>query len=361
MKLQRIFVEQVRNLDQVTIEPSDRFNLFYGENASGKTSFLEALHLLAYARSFRSHHLSRVIQYQAPSMAVAGKIINPDKNIISVGIEQRAGRIHMRAAGNALKKTSELARFLPLVIIHQESQQLFSQGPKFRRKFLDWGLFHVEQSFLPAWRRYQRALKQRNACLQKKSGQTACSAWDQELIASASTINQLRVDYCQEFLRLLNHCATQLLDHADAIDIRYQPGWPREKKYAELLVEAYRRDVVLGYTGYGPHRADLRITLGGVPVRDALSRGQQKLLVCAMLISQAMLFIQRRQSPCIILIDDLAAELDEVHRQRVMDLVATLDAQIFVTGTHREVLETNQQSHDQKVFHVEHGRIKEVV
>ena len=361
MRLERIVIDQVRNLNEVNINLSARLNILFGENASGKTSFLESLHLLAYARSFRSHHFKHIVNRDADYLRVTGQIAGSGHQTVPVGVEFRDGRLRMRAEGKSLKKTSELAQYLPIIIIHQECQRLLTDGPKFRRKFLDWGVFHVEPGFLKAWRRYVRVLRQRNAVLQSGRGRrTDVSVWDQEFKECALAIHEFRQSYCGRFIPVLKNCLEQILDDSKDISVAYNPGWDTSQDFLTILEAAYELDSRRGFTHRGPHRADISVKSAGVAAHENLSRGQQKLLICAMLIAQALVYRQHSGKPCVFLVDDLKAELDQEHVERVMALLEGVDAQIIMTATDKEALAPFCFT-GHKTFHVERGRVTEVV
>jgi len=360
MTLQRVAIDHVRNLRDVRLELSSRLNILYGENASGKTSLLEAIHLLAYARSFRSHHLKHIVNRDTTFLRITGQLSQRDTATIPVGIEYREGKLSMRAAGRNVKRTSELAQIFPVIILHQECQRFLSDGPRIRRKFLDWGVFHVEQEFLPAWRRYIRALKQRNLLLHKGKGRSLVHAWDKELNDSALSIHGFRKRYCDDLIPVLEHYLGQLMPSRDDISINYKPGWDISQDLTDVLGDAFEQDHRRGFTYYGAHRADIVIRAGGVQAHEGLSRGQQKLLISALLIAQAQIHQQRSGRPCVFLADDLKAELDQEHVRRVVRLLEGLDIQIIMTATERESLESCCHA-NHKTFHVEHGCIQEVI
>ena len=124
-----------------------------------------------------------------------------------------------------------------------------------------------------------------------------------------------------------------------------------------MLLEQLPGDCKRGFTQSGPQRADLRIKCLDHPAAEVLSRGQQKLVICALKIAQGFLFSQTTGRPCIYLLDDLAAELDEVHRSKLCQMLSTLDCQLFITSVESDTFAGNWSSMDVKVFHVEHGKL----
>jgi len=360
MKLQHIEIQNVRNLTRIILKPSEKVNIIYGNNASGKTSFLEALHLLSYGKSFRTRHLSKIVATGAEQLIINGKLSSSDKSDIPIGIAYQNKCFKIRVAGQTLKKTSELAQYLPLTVIHQDSYRLLTDGPRFRKQFLDRGVFHVEQTFLSIWNRYRRALKQRNSSLQNRQTLKMVAIWNSELSETAKQLHYLRHQYIEDFLPVFQVHSTRLLGIDETLCIKYHAGWPVEQDYCEMLEEGFERDKAVAYTRKGPHRADLDFRVKGVPVHEYFSRGQQKLLVSALMVAQADIYRQRKGSSGLLLIDDLDAELDNKHVSIFLEMINEIEAQVFVTTTDKGLL-GDHKINDSKLFHVEHGSIEEVL
>ena len=357
MYLIQLDIRQVRNLLDIKINPCKRCNYIYGANASGKTSVLEAIYLLSVARSFRTTHIKHVISYDSPSLQIFARI-DKNKENIALGLERSAKKTRIRVNGSDIKQVSELSSLLPVQIINPDVHKLLEQGPKYRRQFIDWGVFHVEHNFLQAWQQYYRVLKQRNAALRQKQEKKAIMLWDNQLIEHAKTITLYREDYISGFLPIFNRYVDKLM--GISVQINYQRGWNTELSFTETLEKSFEKDVYKGFTSIGPHRADLEISHNNVLVQNCFSRGQQKLLVCAMRLAQITHLKQKTEQQSILLVDDLAAELDIGHRKNLIDLLIDTQAQLFVTATEHNsfVLPPEIES---KMFHVEHGILKEVV
>ena len=161
MSLSRVTVTAVRNLHPVTFSPSPRINILYGANGSGKTSVLEAIHLLGLARSFRSVRLNPVIAHEQQSCTVFGQVELAEGGHSALGISRdRQGEFQIRIDGQNARSAAQLAEILPLQLINPDSFRLLEGAPKIRRQFLDWGVFHVEPRFMSTWQRLQKALRQ---------------------------------------------------------------------------------------------------------------------------------------------------------------------------------------------------------
>jgi len=178
MQLNSLSISNLRNLHSIHLDLHPHFNIICGENGSGKTSLLEAIHLLSTGRSFRAKQAKQIIRFGQKACLVAGAVssMSDTGRATRIGVERLlSGGIKIRVAEQDCTSIAELAKNLPLQLINSESYCLLEASPQYRRQFLDWILFHVEQSFFPVWQRFKRALQQRNAAL--RAGRS-CSRQD---------------------------------------------------------------------------------------------------------------------------------------------------------------------------------------
>lgn len=362
MSLSRISVTGVRNLQPVTLNPSPRINILHGDNGSGKTSFLEAIHLLGMARSFRSTRLNPVISHEQTSCTVFGQVQLGSLLDSSLGVSRdRSGEVRIRINGQSVKSAAELADALPLQLINPDSFRLLEGAPKLRRQFLDWGVFHVEPRFLQAWQRLQQALRQRNSWLRHGTLDAASqAAWSRELSSASDEIDEYRRVYIQSLKPVFERTLASLLT-LEGFQLSYYRGWDKDRALAEVLAASIERDRLMGHTQAGPQRADLRLRIANYNAAEILSRGQQKLVVCALRIAQGHLVSEAKRGQCIYLVDDLPSELDDQHRLALCRLLEQLNCQVFITCVDSNVLRECWR-HDTPVsmFHVEHGAIAQV-
>lgn len=360
MPLTSLHIHHFRNIESTELVLHPRVNLFFGDNGAGKTSVLEAISLLGRGRSFRSHKLKPLIQQGQQGVTVFGRLSDATGQLRKLGVERNSRSADsFRLDGVNVASAAELAQILPLQAIYSETFELLAGGPLERRQFLDWLVFHVKHEFLGVWRKARQALKQRNTLL--RSGRISSdllAPWDIELARSAEQLHGLREavfhDFHQELTMLLKELPT-----FSGLDVSYFSGWDVDVAFAQLLQENLQRDLQLGHTSLGPHRADLRLKVGKIPAADVLSRGQQKLLVCALRICAGRVFKRITGQACIFLIDDLPSELDQEHRMRLVRWLLDLDSQVFITGVARNDLVSAWQelAVPHKVFHVEQGNI----
>lgn len=353
MRLGRLEVHNVRVLAELDCAPGPGLNVFVGPNGSGKTSILEAIHILGSGRSFRTHRMGELIRRGASWLRARGELLAEDGASTTVGVERGPKGLQIRVAGEAVGSASELARQLPLAVITPDSQRLLSDGAELRRRLLDWALFHVEPAYLVALQRYRRALRQRNAALRDGVAAAALSAWDRELAEAGEHLHGLRDRFLGDVLPFYAESLQRLVPMR--VDIAYRAGWDTTMGLLEVLEAAVGTDRGRGFTGLGPHRADLRFQLDGASANQVLSRGEGKLFVVGLVLAQGRFLRDRQGRRPLVLVDDLASELDEDSRARFFAELRALGAQSFITTVSRELVETGPRE-DLRVFHVERGK-----
>ncbi|GAA0373050.1 DNA replication/repair protein RecF [Bowmanella denitrificans] len=360
MKLERIQVQQFRNLQDVSLNPTAGLNVIYGANGSGKSSFLEAIHYLGFARSFRSAKHQNVIQHLQDSFTVFCKAKDEKEYEASIGYQRfRNGDFLARVNGEALSRSSDLVRLLPVQLFTPSSTDVIYGAPSLRRKFLDWGLFHVEQSFLSVAGRFQQVLSQRNALLRGGGIHSQeATFWNAAFADCGEHLDRLRTDYVEALKpNILANLSYFLPEFS--FEISYHSGWERGKPLAEVLKQNLQKDIKFGYSSSGPHKADLRIKADGIIAQEVLSRGQVRMLMAALLLSQSQYLLQQKGRSCIFLLDDIGAELDSGKREAFVKALLDSSAQIFVTAVEKQQVAFLEGYTDKKMFHVEHGQVKE--
>lgn len=330
----KLQLHNFRNITQASCQLAPGLNLFIGDNAAGKTSVIESLWLLASGRSFRSSKVKDLIQFDQTQTTVFLEIQNA-KQHHRLAVQKSVENTTLRLDGSNLQSQTQLASYLPVQLLTPESHKLLEEGPKARRSFMDWGCFHQNDAFLNHWRIFQRSLKQRNSALKKHLPANMVQLWDAQLIDAALHIDVMRQSYLEKLTpHLQTFCQNLMPELPSQVSCHYRAGWPQATESLEqLMAQNFSKDQQLGHTQYGAHRADIRFKFSGREAMQTLSRGQQKLFVCALLLAQAKLHEQVCGEPVIMLIDDLPAELDEFHRRKLLELLQTLKIQHFITST----------------------------
>ncbi len=331
--MERLEVHGFRNLDETQLRPHPHVNVVTGPNGAGKTSLLEAIYFLSRVRSFRTRQSDRLIRWGADeARVIAGR--GQDR----LGVARSPGHTRLRLNGADASTRSALAARLPVQLINTEHQRLLLDGPRVRRQFLDWGTFHLEPGYRALAQRYQHALRQRNAAL-RVGDRRSEQAWTPVLIHCATAVDAARHRFIQALRPTWADLARQWLG-LENLELRYYRGAAAEAAWEDVLDEQLERDRTAGFTHRGPHRADLLLSRERIPAADALSRGQQKLLVVALLVAEVQLWARQGLAP-LLLIDDLPAELDPVHLRTVLHTVTDQPTQIFLTAIDGDALPVN--------------------
>jgi DNA replication and repair protein RecF len=351
MPLGSFHAERFRCLTEVELELDPGANLFVGPNASGKTSLLEAAFFLSRGRSFRSRRREALIAHDEQDFLVAGQALGP-RGAVPLGVRATRAGTEWHAGGTIASGIADLAEQFPAQVIDPEVHKLLEEGPGRRRRFLDWGVFHVEHAFLSNWRRYHQALRQRNAALKQDAADDDLAAWERELAVSGEALAGQREAFLGRIAAPLDAIGRALLD--EPIALVHEAGWDTDRPLLESLAADRRRDRRYRATQLGPHRGDVVVQVGGRAAKDRISRGQQKLVAAGLMLAQLEVQEQERPGRSALLLDDPAAELDPANLARLMRVVQRARSQLWVTSLRGDLMGLPERL---KVFHVEHGSV----
>ncbi len=356
--IRRLTISNVRNLQQVELTPEPGINIITGPNGAGKTSLLEAIYILGRGRSFRSRRSNDWITRGADKARVVAEINHSQPAVTTaqntvLGLERDRKTWLARINGETVNSFAQLSRQLPLVLFEPNAHELINGGPEQRRTFLDWGVFHVEPDYVPQWRRYYRAVRQRNAALREKAPVSLIHSLSPAIATAAAALDQMRQLFFQRLEAVYTSLYQQLQPDIPPAVLSYQRGWPDEQPLEALLHSELSKDMENGYTRHGCHRADIVMHHQQRQLRGWLSRGQQKLMALLLLLAQQETWSTHNNKPPLIMLDDLYSELDVSHSRSVLQLLSGLSAQVWITATD----DTLMREYDAGRFHVEHGQL----
>ncbi|MGH8447122.1 MAG: DNA replication/repair protein RecF [Solimonas sp.] len=352
MRIVQLKADNFRLFERLSLQIPGRLNLFVGENAAGKTSLLEMLYCLNRGRSFRGNSPQELLGGKGRQWNLFSRLRTDSGFDHAVGLQWESKGLEARVDG-ATSGASELLRLCPTQILEPGMHRVLLDGPTYRRSFVDWGVFHVEHSFLDVWRRYRRALRQRNQLLRLQRGEREIAAWEPELAESGETLHRLRMQHLEQIApRARQRIQTLLAEGEWTFDLH--PGWSAELGLREALAQQRKRDMQFSTTMNGPHRAELKIRAGDRVVRNRISRGQQKLLLSALLLSQCEQIHAQGGAAPVLLVDDFTAELATHYQQALLSELQSYAGQVFMTAF--ELNEVLRQA-EPAVFHVEHGNV----
>ncbi|HST27932.1 MAG TPA: DNA replication/repair protein RecF [Rudaea sp.] len=359
MRLDRLHIENLRNIAALDVELKAGLNVFVGPNGAGKSSILEAAYLLSHAQSFRAGSVDDLIRSGQERMAVA-------TTVASVRGEKRISLIRENAHWRARVDQTDVpqaaiaVREVAVVCFEPGSHELISGAGRERRRFLDWGVFHVEHRFMDAAKRYRRIIHQRNAALKQGVSDNELDVWDAELARAAEPVDGMRGDYFARFAPYLVGMLGQFLPELGEGAVEWQRGWAEAVGLQEQLAQRRVHDRARGHTSRGPHRADWSIRFVQAPKREHLSRGQEKLCALACVLAQARVHAGACGQWPVIVLDDLGSELDRDHQMRVLEWLRQGCEQVLISGV--EVPDAlRDEAGTTTMFHVEHGGLRSLL
>lgn len=374
MKLDEVQIRYFRNLKTVDIVPSHRLNVVIGQNGSGKSSLLEALHYLGFGRSFRTAKHKRVVQSGENAFTVFSVSLVGSGRSKRLGISRTVNdELTVSIDGKKASKMADLVSHIPMLLFTPQSSDAVLGAPSSRRRFLDWGLFHVEHGFSKNHLTYQKLVKQKNAFLKlntKQGGKFDRTAdvnltnghpghvWDTQIVKYGMVVSELREAHIERLIPIITEVLVDFLPEF-SFDISYHRGWEKGLSLEEAMDKNAEKDARYGFLSVGPHKADFVVKADGIDAKELLSRGQQRMLVAALQLAQATLLKDSTEKDVVYLLDDIGAELDVVKREKFIDRLLDCNSQVFVTAIELDHIDFVKKYRDQKVFHVEHGCVTE--
>lgn len=357
VRIERLQLRHFRCIEQAEIAPGPTLNWLIGLNGAGKTTLLESIHVLSHGHSFRSGPIGALIQRGQPAFSLYSEVVGrAGRN--ALGVSRNSAGWQLRLNGVDQQQLTAILERCAALCFEPEGHALITGASDVRRRFLDWGVFHVEHQFLDWWRRYRRALRQRNALLRGRGDAGLLAIWEAELDGASAPLEKIRRIYSTMLAAHLKPIAENLLPELGSVRLTYHSGWNPERSLREALEDQRDKDQELGYTRVGPHRADWRISFEKSPSREYLSRGQTKLVALSCVLAQARVFFECLEEWPILCLDDLVSELDAPHLDLVMKYVSATSAQVWITST--QAWNEPDTAKEMTMFHVEQASVLRV-
>ena len=358
MRLTRLEVRDLRILRSVSLRPHPTLNVIAGGNAAGKTSILEAIHVLGTGRSFRSRDVEPLVRWESTELSVFGEVLEPAGTLRRIGVVKGGPESRIRLDGQDVPGAAVVARLMPLAVFAPDSLEIVEGSPGQRRSLMDWALFHVEPEYGASILRCRRSLRQRNAALRSGSPRRSAAVWEHELCEEADCIDAWRAKYAEEVLPFVRETLARLT--GVPLQILYRRGWPAGESLADALDRTWAADAARGWTSHGPHLADLALQVSGHAARETLSRGEKKALAAAIMLGH----VEYVRSTCsrqpVLLVDDFPSDLDARAREWLLEGIRATGCQSFLTVLEPSVLSLPAGTAC-AMFHVEQGCLTELV
>ena len=349
MYINRIKLKNFRNYEEQEIELEPNINIFYGDNAQGKTNIIESIFLCAIGKSYRTSKDKELIKF--------------DKDYTSVNIEfeksDRSGKIKIDIGnkkeiyvnGIKIKKLSELLGNLNIVIFTPDDIQILKEGPQKRRRFLDIMIGQLRPNYIHYLNLYNKTLEQRNNYLKQirleNKSEDMLEIWNEKLAEYGEKI----FTYRNEFIEKIKNIHNDITSNNEKIKIEYESNCSNKEEYIKLLKERTKLDIIKGFTTKGVHRDDFVIYINNEPVNIYGSQGQNRTVILSLKIAELQVIYDEIGEYPILLLDDFMSELDEKRRNNFIDNIK--NTQVIITCT--EKIKNINTEH--KIFNVKKGEI----
>lgn len=332
MHVQKILIKDFRNIKEETIVLSNKTNIFYGQNAQGKTNLLEALYLCAVGRSMRTNIENEMINFSSSQAKI--KIILSNNETIEVHLFSNQKKI-IYVNGFKINKLGELFGKLPSVIFCPDDLQLIKSNPSVRRKFMDTEICQINKIYYYELKQYYRALHQRNNLLKKihegKSSRELLEIWDTQLILHGINIVNARENFIKKIDARASEIYFHITSRIENLKTMYKPN-ATAQNFADKIKKHYDYDIFVGSTSNGIHKDDLIFEIDNKPAKIYGSQGQQKSVSLALKLAEINLIHENTNKSTILLLDDILSELDESRQRFLLDAIKNLQVILTCTG-----------------------------
>ncbi len=354
MPIRALFAEKLRCFNNIHADLDPGLNLFCGPNGSGKTTLLEAIDILSRGTSFRTRYKADLIKNGCDRLTVSVRLTDISKHKTILVRKSIAGGTEAFLDGEPLAGMAAAARLLPVRSFHPESHALIHGSASGRRRYLDWGVFHVKHDFFGIWSKYQKCLANRNALLKTNPAAPDMKHWSEQMGALGRDIDVARREYFSSLARTIQ-ALLALAKPKGEVGVRYFRGWADGRDLSAVLEESLEGDQQRATTRFGPHRADIVIDWDGSSAKRVVSRGQEKVLALALILAQIKHFTAEFSRDCVVLVDDLTSELDSEYLAWAMGELKALGQQVVLTSINHDIPLEEWRSH--RVFHVKHSGV----
>ena len=353
MYINKIKLNNFRNYDEQEIELEPNINIFYGDNAQGKTNIIESIFISSIGKSFRTNKENELIKF------------NKDFSSIYIEYEKsdRQGNIRINISnkkeifinGVKIKKLSELLGKINTVIFTPDDINILKDGPQKRRRFLDIMIGQLRPNYVHILNMYNKTIEQRNNYLKQikieNKPEEMLEIWDEKLAEYGVKIYEYRNEFIEKIKNKINNIHKKITDEKEEIKIEYISDCSNKENYLNILKERKKLDIIKGFTTKGIHRDDFMIYINDELVNIYGSQGQNRTVILSLKISELQVIYDEIGEYPILLLDDFMSELDEKRRKNFLENIK--DTQVIITCTDKLELDNIKY----KIYNVKKGEI----
>ena len=339
MWISNIKIKNFRNYTDEKIELNKNINVFYGENAQGKTNIIEAIYLTAMGKSYRTKKESEMINFNSQNSLIEVEYFKSDRDG-KVKIEL-GNKKNIYLNGIRLKKLSELLGNIHLVIFTPDDIGILKGSPQNRRRFLDIMISQLRPNYVNIYNLYLKTLEQRNNYLrqikEQNKDENLLEIWDEKLADYAFKICQYRTEFIEKISNKIGKIHNKITNEKEEIKIEYLTECNNKQKYLQLLKERRKLDIIKGFTTKGVHRDDFVIYINKKEIKIFGSQGQNRTAMLSLKLSELQVIYDEIGEYPILLLDDFMSELDSKRRKSFLENVR--DTQVIITCTEKISIE----------------------
>lgn len=353
MYISKIKLINFRNYEEQEITLHPNLNIFYGDNAQGKTNIIESIYLCSIGKSFRTSKEKELIKFDKDFTSVWIEYTKSDREgSIKIEIEQKK---NIFVNGIRIKKLSELLGKLNIVIFTPDDIQILKEGPQKRRRFLDMMIGQLRPNYVHCLNLYNQTLEQRNNYLKQikleHKPEEMLDIWDEKLAEYGEKIYFYREEFIHKIKQKINTIHKEITGDKEELEIEYESNCSNKQEYLTLLKERRKLDILKGFTTKGVHRDDFMIYINHELVNVYGSQGQNRTAILSLKIAELQVIYDEIGEYPILLLDDFMSELDEKRRNSFLHYIK--NTQVMITCTDKiEIIKQNA-----KLFQVSKGEL----
>jgi DNA replication and repair protein RecF len=360
MYLKNLKLSNFKNYPEAELELSPKINCFIGNNGTGKTNILDAIHYLSFCKSYFNSIDSQNIRHEEPFFAIHGIYEkNGDQNDRISCIQKVNHKKQFRLNKKDYERLADHIGLYPLVMISPYDRDLINEGSDIRRKFLDSVISQFDRNYLNDLINYNRALVQRNSLLRQFSeghffDHELLDVWNKQMKPLGENIYERRSAFIRDFIPIFQDYFEFITGNKEKVSITYISQLD-EMGYDELFIKSLEKDRILRYSTAGVHKDDLEFRIFDYPIKKYGSQGQQKSFVIAIKLAQFEYTKNLKGFKPILLFDDIFDKLDDTRVEQLIALVSKNSfGQVFITDTQRKRIEHvfNTVDIDHKIFEI---------
>ncbi len=368
MYLKSLSLVNFKNYHEFSANFSPKINCFVGNNGSGKTNLLDAIHYLSLCKSYFNAIDSQNIRNSESFFVIQGTFEkNGEEDAIYCGLKRNQKKV-FRRNGKEYQKLSEHIGLYPLVMISPNDNELIWGVSEVRRKFIDSIISQYDKVYLDSLISYSNAVKQRNSLLKQfakshSMDSTLLDIWDEQLVIYGNTLIQKRHDFLSSFIPMFNHFYNVISDEKETVSLVYENSL-EGRDFKAALMACLPKDRILEYTTIGPHKDDLDFKINDLSLKKFASQGQQKSYLLALKLAQFQYVKEKKHIKPLLLLDDVYDKLDESRFSKLVELVKGNEfGQVFITDTHPDRMAGlfMKDGMSSKLFEVNNANVKELV